>query len=237
MTEPAFCASCGSPRPPGAAFCSSCGKPFDATPAAPAAVWGPNSYPGVNMACGSCGKPLGPTWRGKCNHCGTAYSIAAPVLRTDQAAPVAKRKDWRSGPVVVIAGALVILIFIGLAAAEISRRGGVRSEPRATTGVTSWDIPAGFERAVADPDIAYRWMENPTCLLDSCWGLEVVAREGCPGGLYIELTTLTPDGTVVGFTNDSVGSVSYGGKARMVFDNVDRDQGATKARVDEISCR
>jgi hypothetical protein len=33
------------------------------------------------MACGRCGKPLSPVWRGKCNHCGAAYSDFPPVER------------------------------------------------------------------------------------------------------------------------------------------------------------
>ena len=43
--------------------------------------WGPNSYPGNQMACGRCNKPLSPAWRGKCKHCGEAFADYNPIPR------------------------------------------------------------------------------------------------------------------------------------------------------------
>jgi hypothetical protein len=57
--------------------------------AAPATIgplpWGPNSYPGVRMACGRCDKPLSPAWRGSCKHCGAAFAEYNPIPRDAKA--------------------------------------------------------------------------------------------------------------------------------------------------------
>lgn len=102
---------------------------------------------------------------------------------------------------------------------------------------TPW-VPVGFTKASMDETIAYRWMDGAEydCeILDRCWGMELVSKDGCPGGMYVELTTLAADGAAVGFTNDTVGSIVAGGKARMVFDNT--DDSASKARLADVSCR
>ena len=52
-----------------------------ASDATPPNVWTSSGYPGSNMLCGRCGKPLGPAWRDKCNHCGATYTEFPPVGR------------------------------------------------------------------------------------------------------------------------------------------------------------
>jgi hypothetical protein len=46
--------------------------------------WGRASQAGGGMACGQCGKPLSPVWRGACRHCGVAYEVAHPVAAVAQ---------------------------------------------------------------------------------------------------------------------------------------------------------
>ena len=48
------------------------------------------------------------------------------------------------------------------------------------------------------------------------WTLDVVAKDGCPSGLYLE-ANLLDGGTVVDWTNDSVPALAQGEKARMQF--------------------
>jgi hypothetical protein len=64
--------------------------------------------------------------------------------------------------------------------------------------------------------------------------MEIVTRDGCPSNLYIELTTLTDAGVVVGYTNDSVSGLRSGETAKMTFENT--DENASKARLSNVSC-
>jgi hypothetical protein len=133
----------------------------------------------------------------------------------------------------VVIGGVLIFGWVG------SRFGSPRAAPteRPAATVEAWSVPAGFTK-VAGETIAYRWDETPNCsIADTCWGLEVVSKHGCPDGLYVELTTLTAGGDVVGYANDTVGSVRAGETAILSFDNFERDEGATKARIGEVSCR
>jgi hypothetical protein len=68
----------------------------------------------------------------------------------------------------------------------------------------------------------------------SCWGMEAIARDGCPASLYVEISILDASGAAIGYSNDVAGSVSPGQHAKLTFDTM--EDGASKARLAEVSC-
>jgi hypothetical protein len=87
--------------------------------------------------------------------------------------------------------------------------------------------------------VGFRWLKKSdgeySCQYgNACWGMELVAKDGCPNNLYVELSLLDSNDVNVGLTNETTSSVPPGGIARMVFETY--EDGAAKARVAEISC-
>ena len=95
--------------------------------------------------------------------------------------------------------------------------------------------PKGF--STYSDTIAYRWLERGefSCSYgDHCWGMLVVAKNGCPSSLYAEITILDSAGSNIGFTNDTTSGLGQGQQAKLIFE--DFTPGAQKARLSEISC-
>ena len=95
--------------------------------------------------------------------------------------------------------------------------------------------PKGFTEYKGD--IAWRWLERGefNCSYgDHCWGMLVVAKNGCPSSLYAEITILDGSGSNVGYTNDTTSGLSPGQQAKLIFE--DFTSGADSARLGEISC-
>lgn len=184
--------------------------------------------------CSKCGAARGAG--AFCSSCGTAFAspVAAgpPGWVTPSATPKKKGRNWAI-PLVVVA--VLLIAYVGNQSRASTPGSPSRTAAPVAPNVHSWSPPDGFVKTSQDPSVAFRWLDSVVCdLADRCWGMELVANDGCPGGLYVELTTLASDGAAVGFTNDTVGSVSPGGKARMIFDNFEPT--AHKARLADVSC-
>ena len=83
--------------------------------------------------------------------------------------------------------------------------------------------------------IAYQWADNPDCGYFGCFGMTVRADDAdCPNGFYAEINLLDASGTIVGYSNDTVGSLRTGQKAKLIFDIT--DDGVKSARISEFSC-
>ena len=96
--------------------------------------------------------------------------------------------------------------------------------------------PKGY-LAYYDPDIAWRWLDRNEfrCAYgNQCWGISIIAREGCPTSLYAEITILDGGGANIGYTNDLTSGLLKGQEGRLVFE--DFTPGADSARLSEISC-
>ena len=111
--------------------------------------------------------------------------------------------------------------------------------PTATAAPTpAWAPPAGYTIAPGEPTVGWRWMDGKefdcTYSRGSCFGVEAVARDGCPSSLYVELSLQDASGTAIGMTNDTVGSVSPGQHAKLIFDTF--EEAVRKARIAEVSC-
>jgi len=95
--------------------------------------------------------------------------------------------------------------------------------------------PKGFDSF--DSNIAYRFLKGSeykcTFYGASCWGIEIVAKNGC-NNLYAELTIFDSADRNIGWTNDSATNVRAGKKAVLVFATY--EDGADKGSLSEVSC-
>jgi hypothetical protein len=137
------------------------------------------------------------------------------------------------------AGGLGCLLVLGIIVwAVLSRGSGSSSSAAATqrptqaTPAAAW-APADYTIS-PDPKVAYRWLSSVTCTLDSCWGIEAIARDGCPNSLYVELSITDSSGAAVGYTNDVAGAVAPGQHAKMTFENT--EERGKNATVSKVSC-
>jgi hypothetical protein len=68
----------------------------------------------------------------------------------------------------------------------------------------------------------------------ACWQIRVVSGDGCPGGIYGELNYLDKQGTVVGYTNDSLPGLAPEQVGLLTFDwgpnNVDTGE------INKLTC-
>jgi hypothetical protein len=88
---------------------------------------------------------------------------------------------------------------------------------------------------VATEGVAWKWTTAGSCRYSSfgCWHMDVISQNGCPSGLYAAVNIVDSNGTVVGYTNDSLPGLGAMQKARLEFDNTtDYNQ----AQFQEIKC-
>jgi hypothetical protein len=101
---------------------------------------------------------------------------------------------------------------------------------------SSW-IPKGFSAYSQDQNIAWRWLKNSEfeCSYgDSCWGLMVISKQGCPNGLYAELSLLDKNRVQVGYTNDTLSAAQPLQKSKMIFESF--EEAAETGQLSKISC-
>ena len=102
--------------------------------------------------------------------------------------------------------------------------------------VLPW-YPEGFTEYQGDSQIAWRWLDSGeySCSYgDHCWGMVIIAHDGCPSMVYAEITILDASDSNIGFTNDTTSGLAAGQKAKLVFE--DFTPGAKSARLAKISC-
>lgn len=84
--------------------------------------------------------------------------------------------------------------------------------------------------------IAYKWSKKPDCGYLPCFGMTVRADEiACPNGVYAEINLLDRHGMVVGYSNDVVGALARGQKAKLIFSVTEKN--VKRAEVNAIVCR
>lgn len=150
---------------------------------------------------------------------------------TPTPAPATPKPRSNSRGILIVGAIIVVLYVIGNSSKTSSPASGGGAAP----AVTAW-WPAGFS-ATTDPKVAYKWSEKGTysCELERCWGMEVIARDGCPSSLYVEVAVADSGGAAVGYSNDTAGAVQAGQHAKLVFENTE-PTGQT-ARLTTVSCR
>ena len=76
--------------------------------------------------------------------------------------------------------------------------------------------PEGYYEA-ANGELAWKWVDRYSdCYSCRYWHVQVIAKTGCPGGVYAE-TNLNQNGAVVDWTNDSLPSLAAGQVAVLEF--------------------
>lgn len=95
------------------------------------------------------------------------------------------------------------------------------------------NVPDGFKDAGGK--LAFRFVDGDGCdFYDRCSHVEVYAMEACPSMVYVEANVLDESGTVVSFTNDSVGGLRQGQTARLTLGIVGTD--GVKVELTDMSC-
>jgi hypothetical protein len=102
--------------------------------------------------------------------------------------------------------------------------------------LTNW-IPNGFKSWSEDSNVAWRWLEDTEYKCDrgdACWGMMVIARDGCKNSLYGEISILDKSNVQISYTNDSLSSTFPMQENRLVFTTY--EDSAHSARLSKISC-
>ena len=101
----------------------------------------------------------------------------------------------------------------------------------------AWLSP-DFNLWTDDSNVGWRWLKKNeykcTSSADACWGMMLMAKEGCSSSLYVELSILDRNEIQIGFANDFVTSALRMQKSKMIFESF--DESADTARISKISC-
>jgi hypothetical protein len=90
-----------------------------------------------------------------------------------------------------------------------------------------------------DPDLAYTSVEitSSECGYGGCLGIIVQTQSGCSNTMYAEIELLDGNDINVGYSNDLIGRVGPGKKAKLIFHLSDSEIMAAKNwNVAKISC-
>lgn len=129
--------------------------------------------------------------------------------------------------------ALITIFFVGMGSSDDSGSGSPSTPTTADT--TAW-VPAGFT-AVA-PDVAMKWKQaaDLDCsYYDTCAGIEVVSRQGCPSGVYVEMARVDSAG-VLGEKSNQIGPAMGAGERAVLVVGWLGDEPGGKVKVTQISC-
>jgi hypothetical protein len=109
------------------------------------------------------------------------------------------------------------------------------SAPVPVTVDTSW-IPSEFNSWTDDPNVAWRWLKTKEfkCTGDSCWGMMVIAKNGCDRSLYAEISILDKSEVQIGYTNDTLSQALPMQENKLIFNTY--EESAYSARLSKISC-
>lgn len=85
-------------------------------------------------------------------------------------------------------------------------------------------------------DIAWKWTdESCGTRYGYCWTIRIVSDSGCYGGVYAEVN-ISQGGTIIGWSNDSLGSLPAGKTGKMEFTEYG-GSGTKTANLTELNCR
>lgn len=97
--------------------------------------------------------------------------------------------------------------------------------------------PAGyFERNDGSDQLAFKWVERGhDCYSCYQWDMNVISKYGCPGGIYAQIN-IEQGSNVVGWTNDSLPSLSAGQTGQLRFQSYLSGYGSLTANLVELNC-
>lgn len=137
----------------------------------------------------------------------------------------------------LVAG-VVVVQSLGAAARDVYRVpvGSQGNAPAQAPAITTDWIPTGFTEST-DPGLAWRWNDKgePDCSYhDSCADVEVVARDGCPGGVFVEMAVVDNTGTLGENSNDIGPALGPMGRAIITVGWMDSSD--NQVTVTRMSC-
>lgn len=155
--------------------------------------------------------------------------------------PILKRfKNWQWALIIFIS-LLVISELFGTNA-ETSTNSPTTSSSSPNNSSETYDeswIPADYSGYPGDDNVAWRWATqsetNCSYSSGSCWAAMVIARDGCPNGIYAEISIFDKSEVQIDYTNDTTTRVLPNTKVKLTF-NTFNDE-ADMAQISEINCR
>lgn len=153
--------------------------------------------------------------------------------------PLPEKKWWQKSWVIILGAVGVIVVAAGVAA--LFDRGGTVAGGGSQSSSSEdllW-LPRGFQYYEADRSLGFSFSvpeaDAADCDYgDKCATLAVVSRDACRGGIFVAISVLDDDGTVVDRSNEITGGVR-GGEIAAVAIPLFGDDG-TQFRVSEMSC-
>ena len=138
----------------------------------------------------------------------------------------------------IITGIVAFLLIFAVLSSNSEDSSNTTSSPYPVIeeDLTGW-IPTEFNSWTDDPNVAWRWLEDNEykCTLgDSCWGMMVIAKDGCSRSLYAEISILDKNEVQIGYTNDTASQALPMQKTKLIFNTFEDD--AHTARLSKISC-
>jgi hypothetical protein len=102
--------------------------------------------------------------------------------------------------------------------------------------------PQGYYPAPGEESIAWRWDDNVTGCRDGysiegeyCWGMRVIARDGCPSSLYASINIIQGS-TVIDFSNDTLNGLEPGQTGELAFKAFENTTATLSGHLKEINC-
>jgi len=103
------------------------------------------------------------------------------------------------------------------------------------TSAPSWVLPGWTQVG----DLAWKWTDadqgDCKSYQDGCFGITVMSKDGCPGGIYIEVAVLE-GGVVVDRANEITAGLDPRQQARAVLSPPGGTQAGAKAKLTDLSC-
>lgn len=131
---------------------------------------------------------------------------------------------------------VALLVALALAAAGCGSSNETASKPSTTyyTPPPAWPTPKGY--TVWSDGVAYRWAQGKCYRATACWLLDVKTENGCPRALYAEVSISRPDGVVIGYANDLLGSLPARTTGRLRLKTYEGRGNRLGARLTKLSC-
>jgi hypothetical protein len=102
--------------------------------------------------------------------------------------------------------------------------------------------PKGYNVYDGDPTIAYEWDNRISKCQDNygvsgeyCWGMKVIAQQGCQSSIYAEISILQGQ-TAIDYSNDTLAGLEPGQVGELAFQAFENTSGALTGQLKKISC-
>ena len=162
-------------------------------------------------------------------------------MSTPENTPILKRfKMWQWALMIFIS--LLVLSELSGTNTETSTNSSTTNSTSSNTSTETYDeswIPSGYSGYPGDDNVAWRWATqsetNCSYSSGSCWAAMVITRDGCPSGIYAEISILDKSEVQIDYTNDTTTRVLPNAKVKLTFNTFNEE--ARMAQIGEISCR